>query len=131
MPTMRLLRPCSKPGCPELVPRGERYCEKHRGEAYAYDRNRGTRTQRGYTNRWLRYSAHYLKQHPLCMCDDCKQRMVPLPSEHVDHIIPVSGPNDPLFWEPSNHQALNHACHNRKTARERVSNKGINGIYGK
>jgi 5-methylcytosine-specific restriction protein A len=39
-------------------------------------------------------------------------------SEHVDHIKPVSGPGDPLFWEPTNHQALCQSCHSIKTARE-------------
>lgn len=36
----------------------------------------------------------------------------------VDHIIPVTGPDDPLFWEESNHQPLTHECHSRKTMAE-------------
>ncbi|WEG14915.1 HNH endonuclease [Pullulanibacillus sp. KACC 23026] len=40
------------------------------------------------------------------------------PSRHTDHIKPVSGPNDPLFWDPNNHQALCVSCHSTKTAKE-------------
>lgn len=54
----------------------------------------------------------YLRRHPICACG-CRQ-----PAEEVDHIIPVTGPDDPLFWEPSNHQGLTKACHSRKTARD-------------
>ena len=37
---------------------------------------------------------------------------------HVDHIVPHSGPHDPLFWETRNHQTLCQHCHNRKSAIE-------------
>lgn len=36
----------------------------------------------------------------------------------VDHITPVSGPDDPLFWDDKNHQGLTHSCHSRKTMSE-------------
>lgn len=39
-------------------------------------------------------------------------------AKHVDHILPVSGRDDPLFWDVSNHQPLCHACHSQKTAKE-------------
>ena len=38
-----------------------------------------------------------------------------LPTMEVDHIVPVDGPQDPLFWDESNHQGLCHDCHSRKT----------------
>jgi 5-methylcytosine-specific restriction protein A len=34
----------------------------------------------------------------------------------VDHIRRVSGADDPLFWDASNHQPVCHSCHSRKTA---------------
>ena len=37
-------------------------------------------------------------------------------AQEVDHIIPVSGPADPLFWEEWNHQALSKRQHSEKTA---------------
>ena len=33
----------------------------------------------------------------------------------VDHIIPIEGEADVLFWPASNHQSLCAACHGRKT----------------
>ncbi|WP_312876112.1 HNH endonuclease [Paenibacillus alginolyticus] len=47
-----------------------------------------------------------------------------VPSEHVDHIIAVNGPGDPLFWKEDNHQALCQPCHSRKTIAEDGGFKG-------
>lgn len=42
----------------------------------------------------------------------------PLPeaAECVDHIVPVTGPADPLFFNPANHQPISHRQHSEKTA---------------
>lgn len=110
-------KPCAHPGCPELVEAGERYCKVHkRQEQKRYDQQRGTAAQRGYNSRWRRYREWYLKQHPLCV--QCQKEGRLIPATDVDHIIPVSGPDDPLFWDEKNHQALCHSCHSRKTAKE-------------
>lgn len=111
-------RPCAHPGCPELVERG--WCSTHAAEraererekTRAYDRRRGSSTARGYDWRWRKYSERFLWKHPVCACG-CGQ-----PAEEVDHIEPVTGPDDPRFWDPTNHQALSKTCHSRKTARE-------------
>lgn len=108
-------RPCSKVGCRILT--DERYCPEHKVERRKqYDRQRGTAAQRGYTSRWHKYSVAYRKEHPLCV--GCLVANVISPSEHVDHIIAVSGPDDPLFWEQTNHQALCQSCHSKKTVLE-------------
>lgn len=72
------------------------------------DKHRGTRTQRGYDNRWARRSKLYLMCNPVCV--KCGH-----PSQETDHIIPLSrgGVDD-----ESNYQALCKACHSAKTARE-------------
>jgi 5-methylcytosine-specific restriction endonuclease McrA len=36
----------------------------------------------------------------------------------VDHIVPVTGPDDPKFYDAGNHQLLCHHCHNVKRQRE-------------
>ena len=68
-------RPCRKPGCNVLGV--EAYCEEHllkrkseaKKQARDFDQLRGTRTERGYDNRWLRYAAKYRRDNPLCvMC---------------------------------------------------------------
>jgi len=72
--------------------------------------------ERGYTSRWARYSKIFRRNNPLCV--DCKKRGILTPSRHVDHIKAVSGPDDPLFWDPENHQPLCESCHAHKTATE-------------
>ena len=79
-------------------------------ERYRYDvSRRGTRTQQGYTNEWLRASADFRARHPLCAM--CLERGKVTPSQCTDHVIPHRG--DPvLFWSESNWQALCNPCHN-------------------
>jgi hypothetical protein len=40
------------------------------------------------------------------------------PMSAVDHIIPVTGRDDMLFFDPIDHQSLCDACHARKTRSE-------------
>jgi 5-methylcytosine-specific restriction protein A len=83
-----------------------------------YDKHRGTRTERGYSNRWARAAKIFLKAHPLCECEECRagKRRIRVATV-VDHRIPHKG--DPtLFWDQSNWQAMAKRCHDRKTARQ-------------
>ena len=76
------------------------------------DRQRPSAARRGYGRRWQRYRLSFLAEHPICDCG-CGH-----PSTDLDHIIPATGPDDPLFWDPDNHQALTHKCHSKKTMKE-------------
>lgn len=106
------LRRCSYPGCSVRVKAGR--CDEHRRQASAEKTAlRGTRTERGYSNRWGRYRLHFLKANPLCAHCLIDGRYVP--ATVVDHIIPIDGEADVLFWPSSNHQALCAGCHGRKT----------------
>jgi len=58
----------------------------------------------------------YLQRFPLCA--ECARKGIVQGAEHVDHIKPVDGPDDPGFWDAQNHQALCISCHSRKTATE-------------
>lgn len=78
-------------------------------------RARPNSSRRGYGSRWQRYATRFLDAHPFCESDECDEFTV---SECVDHIDPVTGPDDPGFWRPDNHQALCLSCHSRKTATE-------------
>jgi 5-methylcytosine-specific restriction enzyme A len=60
----------------------------------------------------------FKRKHPLCADPDKRHVGRPELTSDVDHITPVNGPEDPLFWEQSNHQGLCHSCHNHKTAKE-------------
>lgn len=109
------LRPCTYPGCGALSKDGR--CDKHpRTRDRDYDRRRGSAAARGYGYRWQQYSENYRRAHPLCC--RCKARGVTTPTECVDHIEPVTGPDDPRFWDPDNHQSLCLTCHSEKTATE-------------
>jgi 5-methylcytosine-specific restriction protein A len=124
--TQQRLHPCPGDGttrCGVLV--AERRCSLHMPKPDAY---RGTSASRGYGSHWARYRAGFLAAHPLCgdrtpdapattdsLC--AKERRV-VAASVVDHIVPVTGPDDPTFFEPNAHQALCETCHNRKRQRE-------------
>lgn len=109
---MALKKFCPHRGCTTLVDGG--YCEKHQQPDHKrYDDRRGSSASRGYSARWQRYRVIFLRHNPLCVM--CEAKGIIKPATDVDHKQAVNGPNDPLFWEPSNHQALCHGCHSRKT----------------
>lgn len=61
---------------------------------------------------------HFLAEHPLCMCKDCKAGELRVTASNtVDHIIPHRGDLE-LFWDETNWQAMSKPCHDRKTATE-------------
>jgi len=61
------------------------------------------------STQWRKYRRAFLSQHPTCA--ECGHI-----AEVVDHITPVRLGGD--FWQPDNHQALCHRCHNSKSGRE-------------
>ncbi|MBK4586883.1 HNH endonuclease, partial [Enterobacter hormaechei] len=102
----------NEPGCNKRVKSGK--CDEHKRDARRQsDSRRGTRTERGYSNRWGEYRRHFLKANPLCV--HCLKAGVYASATIVDHIIPIEGEADVLFWPASNHQSLCAACHGRKT----------------
>lgn len=46
----------------------------------------------------------YLSKNPLCA--HCLEKGIYTPAVVVDHIIPIDGGNDVLFWPEWNHQPL-------------------------
>ncbi|MFN3071916.1 HNH endonuclease signature motif containing protein [Serratia sp. J2] len=111
MPSHPLKR-CTYPGCRNRVKSGR--CPEHKRQANAaLTASRGTRTERGYSNRWGQYRLAYLKAHPLCVM--CEKEGRYAPAKIVDHIIPIEGESDVLFWPASNHQGLCVSHHSRKT----------------
>ena len=110
MSPTKLRTACAQQGCPALI--NERRCPEHkRAETRRYDQQRGSSSARGYGVRWRKYRTWFLSQTANIFCaTGCGQ-----PATDVDHIKAVTGPNDPFFYAPTNHQALCHACHSRKT----------------
>ncbi|MCD7752247.1 MAG: HNH endonuclease [Lachnospiraceae bacterium] len=104
--------PCKHPGCGELVPYGTMYCEKHR-PLHRHDTK--TTSEKGYTSRWRKARAAYLRSHPLCV--RCMAKGLYVKATVVDHIIPHRGDSE-LFWDTTNWQALCKHCHDSKTMTE-------------
>ena len=105
-------KPCSTPGCPTLIPKGQSRCTACTTKA---DRERGTAAQRGYTSRGHRaFRDAVLARDPICKV--CLTR----PSTVADH-YPTSrrdlqaqglDPND-----PARGRGLCKPCHDRETAK--------------
>jgi len=70
---------------------------------------------RGYTYRWQKVSAGWLRSHPLCAHCEAAGRIKA--ASEVDHIVPHKG-DMAIFWDNTNWQSLCHSCHSTKTATE-------------
>ena len=117
-------------GCaePPLADRGT--CAKHtRVEVVVDNKRRGSAASQGYGARWRHYRAWYLTEYPCCgdradgaprTRDSICQAIGRLRRAIVvDHVRPVTGPEDPSFFNEKAHQALCASCHNAKRQRER------------
>ena len=116
------LRPCKAQGCAGRAPVGERYCPECKKKNERDDgATRAKAHERGYDAQWHRYRNMFLREHPLCaVCEAA--------AEIVDHVVPVKGRNDPLFYEPTNHQSLCRTCHDKK---HRCSSGAWSSLHGK
>lgn len=81
------LRPCTRPGCPELVTSGG--CPKHakqqRRDRYrAYDEQRLSGWKRGYNGHWQDFRVMFLAKNPLCR--DCNANGQIKVATEVHHI---------------------------------------------
>lgn len=125
MPTASL-RPCLQPGCPELVKSGR--CSRHASaQAKRSNEARPNFRERGYSGEWDKFSRGFRRAYPLCgqridgMSPEhsvCVQQGLVRPGSAVDHIKPLTGPDDPSRLDPGNCQTLCASCHARKTATE-------------
>lgn len=105
----KAMKPCAHPGCPELVPSGQKYCERHATLHKDEDVRPGRKHGNPYsTSRWQILRRQVLMAHPVCQI--CGKTI----ADTVDHIKPHRG-NEDLFYDPDNLQALCKACHNKKT----------------
>lgn len=139
MSPSRLSRACSQYGCPnpEPCPLHGRAATKRRYEAF-----RGSGADRGYDARWRKFKAWYLDEqirqnipraglcgsrlngltlHPDSEC--AKLGLVVIGSV-LDHLVPVTGPDDPSFYDPHALGLLcdkahgGRGCHDRKRQKE-------------
>jgi 5-methylcytosine-specific restriction protein A len=114
-------RPCSSQPCSGFAAEGTSKCAKHKAStAQTYDRSRGTSSSRGYDSKWRRVRLLALDRdmHVCQMCLKMKPNPIYTPAQHVDHITPFNGKDDPLRLDLDNLQSLCQSCHNRKTILE-------------
>ena len=103
---MPALTACNTPGCPNLIPRGQRRCPDHAKDT------RPSPTRRGYGQRWQNTRAAFLRFHPACDEPGCT-----LPATDVDHIDGL-GPGGPRGHDWTNLRGYCHAHHSQRTARD-------------
>ena len=104
--------PCKHPGCPELVPSGTKYCDKHKP---LHPEEVRSAVGRGYGPAWRKASKEFLEHHPLCV--KCREEGKFVKATVVDHIIPHRGDQE-FFWDRSNWQPLCKKHHDQKTMTE-------------
>jgi 5-methylcytosine-specific restriction protein A len=81
---------------------------------------------RGYDADWKKLRDQFLREHPICECDDCMASGAIVPSEVVDHRKPIAErPDLRLVW--SNLRAMSKAHHDSHTAREQGFAKSSKG----
>ena len=111
-------RPCSYPGCPRLT--NGRYCEEHQKEMNRdYEKRlRDPDTKKRYGRSWERIRKQYVSLHPFC--EECYERGIITPVEHVHHKIPLTegGTND--F---DNLESLCKSCH--RAIHNRMTHEGV------
>ena len=111
------MKPCSYPGCPELVYRGR--CEQH-AEAPRQEYQRDPERQRLYDRKWQARRRRQLAAYPWCA--DCLKDGIYTPATDVHHVIPHRG-NVSVF-NSSPLQSLCHPCHTKHTNAEGRGGKG-------
>lgn len=105
---------CPTPGCPTLTAQGR--CEDCKSAAL---RRRRPDTAKGYDARWQRTRAAFLREHPLCECEEhSTQPWIIRPRATEVHHIDGLGPLGPRGFDWSNLRALTKRCHSRITALE-------------
>lgn len=104
------LKPCSYPGCIELVERGR--CEQHRQPRP--DAYRDPERQRLYGRKWRARRRVWLTEHP--WCETCMLAGHYTPATDVHHLERHEGNVETFNSSPL--QSLCHACHSSVTLRE-------------
>src|SRR5690606_41899955 len=127
--TMRPMRPCGTPGCPELVRPPAVYCPAHtwtdeqrrqhrRIVDRDYDRHRRDQRARAFykSAAWERLRRVVLARDNY-LCQRCLEHQRITPATTVDHIVPLS-----VAWERrldmSNLRSLCGPCHNAVRAEQ-------------
>ncbi len=82
-------RICPKPGCPNFIPIGAKRCKTCQA---AWDKARGSNTERGYTAEHFRRGAKAKAEatRKKLRCELCSKPMLPGQELHFDHETPLA-----------------------------------------
>ena len=107
---------CKHAGCNNLT--SDSFCPLHLSDQKTKerieDKRRGSARQRGYTTRWNKYSKWFLSLPDNQFCKLHLDEGCAGIAQCVDHIVPPSSADDPLFWDTGNHQAACIHCNSVK-----------------
>lgn len=114
---------CAQPGCPTLTDATR--CTDHRADEHRRrDQRRGTRTQRGYDNDWLRLRDHVVHHHIATHGYTCPGWQRPPHFAHPqtnpltgDHIVELHQGGQRL--DPANVAVLCRSCNTAKSRSRR------------
>lgn len=106
MPTLPPMG-CSRPGCRQTA-RSRGLCAAH---LRAWDRTRGTASERLYDWRWARVSKAFLAAHPWCARCEAAGRLTR--ATMTDHRVAHKG-DARVFWDETNWQPLCGRCNRQK-----------------
>lgn len=129
----RPLRPCSHPGCRNLVRKGKCDLHKRRMAQDISERDRPSSYSRMYDSRWAAARLAWLRERPLCgdrltgpsaEHSECVREGKKRIGNEVDHIVRHAG-NRERFWAKENWQTLCRHCHAVKTSYEMNALKSI------
>lgn len=109
-------RPC-RGSCGALTDDRDGFCPAcQRTRHRLQDRHRGSARTRGYDGTWDKLARIVKLEEPLCRICRAEGRITA--TEEIDHIIPFSGPDDPLRLDRENLQGLCGPHHRSKTRME-------------
>lgn len=111
------MKPCSYPGCSELVESGRCLAHSHFRDMEYRDAER----QKLYnTFQWRQIRKKQLTAHP--WCEKCLSAGIYTPATDVHHLKRHEGNVETFFSSPL--QSLCHSCHSSETIQE-VNERGI------
>ena len=105
--------PCRHPGCPALIPYGQKYCEEHKkltGSKYnRYTREKSVKKEYGAS--WKKARERHAARYPYC--EQCYREGLITMMEEVHHIIPVArggthADSNLMSWCKSCHNNIHH-----------------------
>lgn len=96
---------CPKPGCPEIIPRTERYCPDHERE---YEQQRGSASARGYDAEHRRLRREWERKGVVGRpCARCKKPILAHQAWDLGHT------DDRKAWTGPEHAACNRSAGGR------------------